>query len=667
MPYRFNPISGMLDYYASAPTDYVTTAPATQVRNTIQPTADVTGLTVKKYYAPATAIDPATLGAVRVAHYIADDFTSGATPWPDASGNGYTLTAGGGGASKVLNVVNGHAVVRFTQNNHSYRNTAGFTLAQPFVMIMVAKSQYSGTASAGSVWFAQGSGTAHVQFATYYEYANGSPGWTPYGGTAWTPTDTYGTVGRFQVVVVKYNGASTYVRSGGNANTTGDTGTNSLVGVTLGNNVLGNSGAGGDLAECIVLNDPSDATIAGVEAHLAQKYNLEQESSTQQDDFLEFQSGVGESLLRVNKEGTIIPTLFGASKSALDVGVFSDAYPRWKFTPARVEIGDGTYDVEGQTGYYQKGWNFDAPGTSNGNYGFTAKSNYIDQNFQVRPPGNSLFAINTGLARVVISTYIGSHICSETADRVGLDVRGFAGQTANIMRWTNSSGTTLSCIKRNGAAQFLSTEIIGEATSVLTGTINPTASTAVVGVGTLFTTQLVVGDRITVSGETRTVTAITDALNLTVDTAFTDTANDTTPDKLGAILVLKTSAGAVKAVMNDLGNIGVGTVLPTAYMHLGAGTATANTAPLKFTSGTSLTTAEAGAVEFTTDDYYATITTGAARKGIILNDGTNLTSGKIPVATTNGRLVDSTGVSGSFTTVDGKTVTVTNGLITSIV
>jgi flagellar hook protein FlgE len=48
-----------------------------------------------------------------------------------------------------------------------------------------------------------------------------------------------------------------------------------------------------------------------------------------------------------------------------------------------------------------------------------------------------------------------------------------------------------------------------------------------VGVGTLFTTELAVGDQITVSGETRTITAITDNLNLTVSAAFSDNANDT--------------------------------------------------------------------------------------------------------------------------------------------
>jgi hypothetical protein len=119
------------------------------------------------------------------------------------------------------------------------------------------------------------------------------------------------------------------------------------------------------------------------------------------------------------------------------------------------------------------------------------------------------------------------------------------------------------------------------------------------------------------------------------------------------------------------GKFGIGLTVPTAVLHLKAGTATANTAPLKFTSGTSLTTAEAGAIEFTTDDYYATITTGAARKGIILNDGTNLTSGKIPVATTNGRLTDSAGISATIPiapvapATNAGSATFTNGILTA--
>ncbi len=64
------------------------------------------------------------------------------------------------------------------------------------------------------------------------------------------------------------------------------------------------------------------------------------------------------------------------------------------------------------------------------------------------------------------------------------------------------------------------------------------------------------------------------------------------------------------------GRIGIGITAPSASLHILAGTSAANTAPLKFNSGALNTTAEAGAVEFLTDDYFATVTTGAARKAI---------------------------------------------------
>lgn len=134
-----------------------------------------------------------------------------------------------------------------------------------------------------------------------------------------------------------------------------------------------------------------------------------------------------------------------------------------------------------------------------------------------------------------------------------------------------------------------------------------------------------------------------------------------------------------------IGCFGIG-ITPTAILHLKAGTLTAGTSPLKFSSGTSMTTAEAGAVEFTTDNLYFTITTGAARKGFVFDDGTLLTSGRVPYSTTNGRLTDitgftfngttltapafaagtSVGVDGSFQALDGSVITVTKGIITNI-
>jgi len=64
----------------------------------------------------------------------------------------------------------------------------------------------------------------------------------------------------------------------------------------------------------------------------------------------------------------------------------------------------------------------------------------------------------------------------------------------------------------------------------LTGTIDPAASATVPGVNTLFLTEVVIGDEIIVSAETRTVSAIASNTSLTVSAATTNTANDTTPD-----------------------------------------------------------------------------------------------------------------------------------------
>ena len=85
-------------------------------------------------------------------------------------------------------------------------------------------------------------------------------------------------------------------------------------------------------------------------------------------------------------------------------------------------------------------------------------------------------------------------------------------------------------------------------------------------------------------------------------------------------LGFSTNQGAGAMVISTNGNVGIGLTSPTAKLHLAAGSATANTAPLKFTSGALLTAPEAGAVEFLTDAWYGTITTGAARKEFAFKD-----------------------------------------------
>lgn len=64
-------------------------------------------------------------------------------------------------------------------------------------------------------------------------------------------------------------------------------------------------------------------------------------------------------------------------------------------------------------------------------------------------------------------------------------------------------------------------------------------------------------------------------------------------------------------------NVGIGLTSTTARLHLAAGATGASKAPLKFTSGPLMTSAEAGAEEFLTDLRYMTKTTGPTRAAIL--------------------------------------------------
>lgn len=71
------------------------------------------------------------------------------------------------------------------------------------------------------------------------------------------------------------------------------------------------------------------------------------------------------------------------------------------------------------------------------------------------------------------------------------------------------------------------------------------------------------------------------------------------------------------AFQGNGGNIGIsGVTAPTAKVHIAAGTATASTAPLKFTSGTNLTTPEAGAMEYNGTNLLFT-RAGTTREGVL--------------------------------------------------
>lgn len=111
-------------------------------------------------------------------------------------------------------------------------------------------------------------------------------------------------------------------------------------------------------------------------------------------------------------------------------------------------------------------------------------------------------------------------------------------------------------------------------------------------------------------------------------------------------LNVKNNLNSIFMVQND-GNIGVGTMTPTARMHFAAGTS--SQAPLRFTSGTLLTTPSAGTMEYDgflyiTDNANVrrTIATGSTNTSIdnisTINSPGNLTLSTTGVVTVNGSL-----------------------------
>lgn len=103
-----------------------------------------------------------------------------------------------------------------------------------------------------------------------------------------------------------------------------------------------------------------------------------------------------------------------------------------------------------------------------------------------------------------------------------------------------------------------SMRITATTSSVLTGTADPTGSTTLIGSGTLFLTELIIGDKITINAETRTVTAIASDTSLTVDTAFTDTA-PASITKLPASMVIRDSSENIDMIIQEDGMVGIGT------------------------------------------------------------------------------------------------------------
>lgn len=100
--------------------------------------------------------------------------------------------------------------------------------------------------------------------------------------------------------------------------------------------------------------------------------------------------------------------------------------------------------------------------------------------------------------------------------------------------------------------------------------------------------------------------------------------------------LVQSSLGIISdaGVLTGLTSIGIG-IAPTAYLGLAAGTATAGTSPLKFASGTNLSVAEAGSVEYNGTNLFYTDSV-PTRNTIAVGPGTSTSNGLVSWSSTTG-------------------------------
>lgn len=101
-----------------------------------------------------------------------------------------------------------------------------------------------------------------------------------------------------------------------------------------------------------------------------------------------------------------------------------------------------------------------------------------------------------------------------------------------------------------------SARIRGSPNSVLTGTVDPDGTTTLVGTNTLFLTELVPGDKITIGAETRTVLAIASNTSLTVSSALPNVAA-TTATRLPALFIFEDNLLDAQVLITNEGSLGI--------------------------------------------------------------------------------------------------------------
>jgi len=191
-----------------------------------------------------------------------------------------------------------------------------------------------------------------------------------------------------------------------------------------------------------------------------------------------------------------------------------------------------------------------------------------------------------------------------TADDIAL----FDGATGKLLKDGGKKLSDLVQLDSEGKTTFIK----GAASSTVAGSVNLRSTPGTVGSPTATQSGDMLGE-VTFGGYGATDWLAPSAgLRAYADENFTDAAK-------GAALVLFTNSGGTTTLIERLritkyGKFGFGVAAPTAYVHYRAGTSAAQTAPMKFETGTVMSSPEAGAMEWDGTNLFVTQATGPTRK-----------------------------------------------------
>lgn len=176
------------------------------------------------------------------------------------------------------------------------------------------------------------------------------------------------------------------------------------------------------------------------------------------------------------------------------------------------------------------------------------------------------------------------------------------GATAGNALTSGTDNTLIGNAAGNDITTGINNVIVGAAAALLGTNVS---SCVAVGAGAL---ALVTGNSNIAIG-TNSGDNITSGTNNIVIGTNIDAQSATNNGQLSIQNIIFGTGNTATGTSISSGNIGIAVVAPSARLHLAAGTATASTAPLKLTSGTNLTTPEAGAIEFDGTNYFVTSST----------------------------------------------------------